>query len=211
MTHPCHNCGTPVEDGVSFCPACNAPQIRVAAAEPTPVVAAPGTFAATLVPPAIQWRDGLRAALIAGIGAGIVSVLPIISMGVCLWMLAGGAAAVSIYPKRQPNDVVTTGMGARLGSVTGVFGFAVFAIFSALGMLIGGGAIREVLRRSMEQAARNNPDPRAQEIMQRLTSPEGMAMIVTITMIALFFAFVIFSAAGGALWAAMQPRNEAQK
>ena len=45
MEHSCYRCGAQIEEGVAFCPNCNAPQIRVAAAENKPATGplTPGT------------------------------------------------------------------------------------------------------------------------------------------------------------------------
>ncbi len=208
MTHACDRCGAAVEDGVSFCGGCGAPQIRVAAPASPLYAAGPSSGAPSLPPGTIAWPHGLPAALIAGLGAGFLSVTPIVGLGVCLWLLAGGAAAVAIYRHRQPAAPMSAGTGARLGSVTGVFAFGVYAVVTALEMLVSGRTLREVLRRALEQSAARNPDPRAQEIMQKLTSPEGLALIVTLTFVVLFFVFVIFCSIGGAVYASMQPREE---
>ena len=43
MEYPCHQCGTTVQEGIAFCPQCNAPQIRVAVEQPlTPPILTAG-------------------------------------------------------------------------------------------------------------------------------------------------------------------------
>lgn len=133
---------------------------------------------------------------------GIVSSLPLIGVLCCLWALAGGAAAVAFYRfrARQP---VTTGMGARLGAAAGVAGFVPYALIFVGRLAFKGKELREAMRKGMEQAIANNPDPKAAEVAQWFATPGGTAMLITMMMVLFLFAFLIFSTAGGAIGAAL--------
>lgn len=218
-----------MEDGVPFCQNCGAPQIRVAATVPAAPPASeslpPGTPEnmqppaqpvplPALPPHALDWHVGLAAAAVGGVAAGVASVIPVISIGCCLWMLGGGALAVSFYRRRRPFSEVTAGMGARLGAVAGVLGFFIFASLTAMRLFVEvvllhlGPRIREEMRQIMEQSAARNPDPQVQAMVQWMTSPQGFATMVTVGMVMFFLAFVIFSSAGGALGASLFGKRE---
>ena len=220
MQTACYRCGATLEEGVPFCPQCGAPQIRVPGPEnpaegPTPQFS-PGT-PANIQPPAVpvatsqvNWQLAMRAAALSGTGAAVLSHVPIISLGCCLWVLSAGAAAVWFYRRWVPGVVLTTGAGARLGAMTGALGFVIYAVISALILafstfVLGRGEdIRNEFRRAIEQsAAANAGDPRVAEIVARLSTPEGLAILLTVTVVMFFVAFVIFAMIGGSIGAAM--------
>lgn len=230
MEHACHQCGAAVEEGTAFCPQCGAPQIRVitTAEEPaspplppgTPEDAQPpaepvalGAEAAEAPPPRVEWSQAVPAAAMAGIVLALAWVIP--PVGFVLWVVAAGLVGVAFYRRRVPADTLTPRQGARVGAVSGLFGFVVFALLMAVELLArGGGRFRELLQQVMQQAASRNPDPRAQQAMQQLMTPAGMAFLVTFVMVLFLVVFLVFSAAGGALGAwliggrAPQRRNQ---
>lgn len=124
-------------------------------------------------------------------------------LGYFLWIVGAGVVAVAFYKRRAPNAVVTSADGARIGAVTGLFGFAGFAALMAVGLLLlrGSTKFREMLQQSMQQAAASNPDPKAQEILAWMTSPAGLALMVTIVMVIFLIGFIALSSAGGAIGA----------
>lgn len=228
MDHPCHRCGATLEEGVPFCSQCGAPQIRVtppASADLTPATPPlpPGT-PYEIQPPAqpvslgpvqaqpIDWSQALPAAALAGSLIAIGTLIPIVSVGCCLWMLLGGALSVVFYRRRKAGMVVTRGMGARLGLVTGLLGFFIYAFLEAIRIAVFrlGDTMRSAMRQAIERSAAQSPDPRAQEILQWMLSPAGLAVILTIFIVMFFLAFLVFSAAGGALGAALWGQKETQ-
>jgi hypothetical protein len=222
VEHPCHKCGAELEDGTAFCSQCGAPQIRVSLqAEPvvTPPLppgtpgevqppAEPVPLAAPPQPARLEWSQAVPAAAIAGMLLAIAWVIPFSSY--FLWMLAAGALAVALYRRRQPGAVVTTRMGARVGAVAGLIAFALFALLLALQLLVfrGGGQLRDALQQMIRQSAASNTDPRAQEMLARMLSPEGMAVLITVGMVIFFLMFVGLSSLGGALGAKLFGERE---
>ena len=214
MDHACHQCGQEIEEGTPFCRHCGAPQIRVAPdEEPVSAPMPPGTPADAqppavpvavgqppqLSPGGIDWSNALPAALWAGAVLAAAWIIPYI--GYFLWILAAGVMSVALYRRRAPNAPLAPGIGARIGAVSGLFGFAGFAGLMAIGLLLlrGSTKFRELLQQAMQQAAASNPDPRAQEMLAKMTTPAGLAVIVTIVMIIFLAGFVALSSAGGAL------------
>ena len=214
MEHACQRCGTLVEDGAPFCPKCNAPQIRVNAplTPGTPDDAQPPAQPVPLAPARLHSPATLPAALIAGVTMGILSMLPVVSAGCCLWMILGGILAVNLYQKRAPG-LVTGGMGARLGALSGLFGFVVYAIgFVGEVFLFGKAAnIREQMMKALQDAAAKNSDPNAQDIARRMATPEGITMIIVIGLLAFLVGFLVFSSIGGTIGAAIFGKRGQQR
>ncbi len=133
---------------------------------------------------------------------GLLSSVPFLGVLCCLWALAGGAAAVALYRLRARQSV-TTGMGARLGAVAGLAGFVPFALILVGRLRFKGREFREAMRKGMEQAMANNPDPKAAEVAQWFATPAGAAMLIILMLLLFLLAFLIFSTAGGAMGAAL--------
>ena len=217
MEHPCYQCGAAVEDGVAFCRHCKAPQIRVSIAAP-PVETAADPEVSQNQPPAyggappingLVWPHALRSAAQAGLIAAILMAIPLgASFG--LGMLAAGFLSVLFYRRRVFHANLTSGLGMRLGALSGLFGFGIFAAFSALETAIfrSGGELRAALVLAVEQAASRNADPQAQQMLQYLKTPQGLAVVMVLGLIVTFFLFLILSSLGGVLGAVTLRRKE---
>lgn len=164
-------------------------------------------------PGPLDWGTAWKIAALAGVIAAVPSSLPIMSMGCCIWILAAAALAVKFYQDRQPAySVVTAGQGARLGVVTGVSAFATFLVFRLVGAFAFGerGKMREAMLQAMRDNAARNPDPQAQQMMEKLATPEGIAFLVVFIIICLAVAFLIFGLLGGVIGASIWGRKQAQ-
>ena len=216
VEHSCYQCGAAVDEGIAFCPQCNAPQIRVAVgdaiASPTIdsglEIKPPGSYKDGLQLTALQWHHALPAAALAGLIAAVMMLIPVGAFG--LGMLASGALAVMFYRRRNPVANVTPGIGARLGALSGALGFGIFAIFTATEMLIfrSGGQLRDALLQAIQQSAARSSDPQAQQMLEYLKTPQGLALMMVLGLIVMGLAFLIFSSLGGALAAALLRRKE---
>jgi len=227
VENPCHHCQALIEEGIAFCPHCGAPQIRVIPAEEnmpaTPAASGPpaefspapqvpwssGPTPYPPVPGAIQWELAWRGALLAGAGAAILSAVPIVSLGCCLWTLGAGALAVTLYQRRVPDIIITPGMGMKLGALAGVFAFVIHAIITTVSFVAfrTSSEFRRALQEQMDKQLANASDPKAQEIMRQMfdwiNTPQGMATFMVLMLVMLAVLFVVFTAAGGALGASM--------
>jgi len=161
------------------------------------------------LPGGIQWDLAWRGALLCGVGAALLSAVPIVSVGCCLWMLGAGALSVSLYQKRVPGTLITPGMGMRLGALTGAFGFVVNAIVSTISFVTfrSMGDFRKAMEDQMQKQLASNPDPKVQAMMEQMfnwmSSPQGAATLIVLVLLFMGVVFVVFSAAGGALGASM--------
>ena len=212
MEYPCHKCAAVISEGVTFCPHCNAPQIRVvctsvalpeAANEARPFSPTP-PLGIPLETTAIVWAQALPATVLAGL---IAAVLMIIPFG--LGTLIAGALSIVFYRRRNPAAYVTPGMGARLGAVSGIMGFVFFSIFTAIGIGVFhlGGQFREALMKAVEQSAARSSDPQAQQAVEFLKTPSGLTFMLVCLVIFLFVLFLALSSLGGALGAWLQGRK----
>jgi hypothetical protein len=225
VEHPCYRCQALIDEGIAFCPHCGAPQIRVVPPEenmPSSPPAAPGEFpSAAQSPPwspnalrygpvtGIQWDLAWRGALLAGAGAAVLTAIPYVSLGCCLWMLGAGALSVGLYQRRVPDTVITPGMGMKLGALAGVFAFAINAFVTTLSFVAfrSSNDFRRTLQEQMDKQIAGASDPKAQEIMQKMfdwiNTPQGMATFMVLILVVLAIMFVLFTAAGGAFGASM--------
>ena len=164
-------------------------------------------------PATIQWDLAWKGALLAGFGAAILTAIPFVSVGCCLWMLGAGVLSVSLYQKRVPATLITPGMGMKVGALAGVFGFMINAVLTVISFVLFRSSVdfRRAMQEQMQKQLASNPDPKAQEILQRfmewMTSPQGAATMVVLVLLVLGVVFIVITAAGGALGASMSGRK----
>jgi hypothetical protein len=161
----------------------------------------------------IQWNLAWQGALLAGAGAAVLTAIPFISVGCCLWMLGAGALSVVLYQRQLPGTPVTPGMGMRLGALAGLFAFLINAVVTTLSFVLfrSSSDFRRAMQEQMEKQIASNPDPKAQEIVQRLvdwmSTPQGAATLIVVVLLVMAVMFVLFCSAGGALGASMFGRR----
>lgn len=150
----------------------------------------------------LQWSQALPAAATAGLVAAISMLLPFGAVG--LGILAAGYIAVRLYQRRVAGAMLTSGTGARLGAVAGVLGFVFFTIFTAVEVLVfhAGGELHDALIQAVQQSISRTSDPQAQQALQYLKSPPGLALIMTMGLALMFVIFLLFSSVGGVIGAA---------
>ncbi len=162
---------------------------------------------------AIHWDLAWKGALLAGVGAAILTAIPFVSIGCCLWMLGAGVLSVSMYRKRVPGTLITPGMGMKLGALAGVFGFMVNAVMTVLSFVVfrSSSDFRRAMQEQLEKQMASNPDPKAQAMVKHfmdwMSTPQGAATFVVLMLIVLGVVFIVITAAGGALGASMSGRR----
>ncbi len=139
----------------------------------------------------------------------IPTAIPIVGAGCCLWVFGAGALSVLFYSRKHAAMFLTRGMGARLGVLSGFFGFFIYIVLESVKVALFhlGGTMREAMRQAMERSAAQNPDPHAQQVMQWFMSPAGQAFLITFLVALSFIAFLVLAAAGGAVGAAIWGRK----
>jgi hypothetical protein len=151
----------------------------------------------------IQWSKALPAVGLAGLIAAGIIPLGTFALG----MISAGVLAVLFYRRRTPGGLISPGMGARLGAISGVLGLGILAVFIALEVLVfhNGGQLLAFLLEAIEQYASRVSDPQAHQIlMTYFKSPPGLALIVVM----MFLLCLVFSSLGGTLAAALLRRRE---
>lgn len=204
-------------EGAPFCPSCGAPQIRVVtpqATEPPPLPPPddvlpplPTSYAPAVAAPRVQWSAAVRSCLIAAAVLTFFNTVIGIPLAVLIIIPAGGWLAVLLYSRGQGGQPVNAGIGARIGAVTGLFSYALYMLIMAVVMVFQRGRLLEEVRKAMRQAAAQNPNPQAQQIVEKMMSPEGIAIMVTISAILLFFIFLVLCSIGGAIGGSLAKKN----
>ncbi|HTZ96821.1 MAG TPA: hypothetical protein VMB18_10510 [Terriglobales bacterium] len=156
----------------------------------------------------IQWSQALPATAFAGVIAGLLMFIPLGAFG--LGMAAGGILAVLFYRRRNPGMGVTPGMGARLGAASGALGFGVFAVFTAIEVLVfhSGGELRAALLQAIEQSAARSSEPQAQQLLEYLKTPPGLALMMGLGLFLMLIVFLVVSSLAGAVAAALLRRRD---
>jgi hypothetical protein len=216
MEHPCYKCGYNVEDGKPFCAHCGAPQIRVAMPEPVP--AASGVSSAELpiiqgdgnlaLSPGIVWPVAIRVCAIAALIGALLTTFEVM---VPLFAVLGAAfLAVSLYYRKNPAWLVNGRSGAQVGAVCGMLFFAIAAACESIKVSVfhGGDALRQKMLEALQQAASRSNDPQAQAMLERLKTPEGIALMLVLGMIFLFIVSIAAGSLAGALTGAFLGRRK---
>lgn len=196
-----------MEEGTAFCAQCAAPQIRVQGVETEILPPTPNAPSRAPLISDLQWHYAIPSAATAGGISALLMVIPLGGLGI--GMLAGGVISVMLYQRRMTSGHLPASQGARLGAVSGVFGFFIFAIFTAIQVAIfhSGGELRSALLQAVQQAAQRNSDPQAQPFIDFLRTPQGLAVVMALGLSVMFVFFIVLASAGGAITAALLRRK----
>jgi hypothetical protein len=211
MEQPCYKCGQGVEEGVTFCPHCAAPQIRVMVAEPT--ATAVSGAAADVLPPAsvfpasetlpglavpMHWSQALKPCALAAL---VASILLSLGLNPFVAMLCVGFLAAVFYRQGHPGIPIRPGTGARLGAIGGLLWFAMSSILEALVVLFfhKGAEVRQNLLQVIDQAASRTNDQEVLAVFSRLKTPQGLEVLMIVGLATVLVAAVILGTLGGAL------------
>ena len=90
-------------------------------------------------------------------------------------------------------------------AASGVLGFGIFTILFAAGaaFLRAGEEIRSKMIEALQQAAARSSDPQAQQVLEFVKTPQGLALMLGLVLIVIFAFFVILSSLSGAATAAL--------
>lgn len=141
----------------------------------------------------------LRPALIGGVVIGVLSALPVISIGnlcCCLWVVTGGVVAAYLLQQDRPTPI-TLADGALVGLFAGIAGAVVSLLLSIpIAMMMA-----PVQRQMFEQLINRGTIP--PEWQDLFTSAGGGSIGVVIGFFFMLIAGVIFATLGGLLGAAI--------
>lgn len=118
---------------------------------------------------------------------------------ILLSLPTGGWFSAYLYSRSDAKLPVNASIGARVGAVTGLIAYGFYAILTSLVLIFQKDKFLEEMKNSLTAAAAQNPEPQAQQILQKLMSPEGTAVLITLSAIFLFFLFLVLCSVGGAI------------
>ena len=145
----------------------------------------------------------LQPALLGGLVLGVLSALPIVNMGnacCCLWVIAGGVAAAYLLQNNRTAPI-SSGDGAAVGFLAGVFGAIVWQLLAIPVTVIMGPIQARMLERMLDTG--DMPE-NVRQIFETLQQNAGFSIARFILgSVFTLFVSVIFSTLGGLLGAAM--------
>jgi hypothetical protein len=217
MGNDCHRCGSQLASPEMFCPNCGAPQLLYdAGAEADNGSSDPGSPALRNV----QWKAAVGAAITFAVPVGVLCspVVPILSVGCCLWVVGGAVAAVGLYQRRAATSILPRPVGIRIGAIIGIMAAAVASAFNAGALVFlryvlhGGDAMDKAYQATTEQAwAATAPLSAAlarfaggssadsHDTLRFMLSPDGRAASAIMTALMTSVGITLFSMIGGAL------------
>lgn len=215
VEHRCYQCGAAVEDGVAFCAHCNAPQIRVMTVDtllPSETVpeslVQQNTYSPLPRRSSGQWAQALPAAFV---GLLIATLLSTAASG-AFWLgiLMAGFLSVYFYRRRNPLVRPTLKLGARLGALSGAFGFAIVAIAASTATAIGhsGEELHRLTLKTLQERMSRSPDPGMQPLLDLYATRQGFIIIMILVSIIVFLLFLAVSSIGGVIGAALLRRKD---
>ena len=142
-------------------------------------------------------RALLQPVLFGGLFMGVLSALPIISLGncCCLWVMGGGVVTAYLTQHGRP-DPIQLGEGAFGGFLSGIVGAVVYAVVSLPIQLVTGPLQRGMMDGLLESAADVPPETR--EMIESLASGGGAVLVGFVIILAVG---MVFSPLGGLLGA----------
>jgi hypothetical protein len=146
----------------------------------------------------------VQPALVGGLVMGVLTALPIISVGnlcCCLWVIGGGVVAAYLLQRSQPAPI-ETGDGALVGLFAGVVGAFVYLVVSIPIGMVSGPMLRPMLQRLTEQMTDMPPEFREFATSYTATSA-GMVVASFIGFVFWLIVGAIFSTVGGLIGAAI--------
>ena len=220
MDHRCYQCGATVQDGVAFCLQCNAPQIRVALAEPSlpddgggDIETPRASYSPISGSSRFEWTRALPSAFL---GLLIGSILSVILQGAfALGMLPAGFLSVYFYHRRNPLIGLTVGLGARLGAISGALGFGILGVVTTVATFSLGsaGEIRAKMLKTIQEYISRNADPQMQQaqmqqFLEIYNSRQGFILMLILGSIMMLILFLALSSMGGIIGAAVLRRRK---
>ena len=141
----------------------------------------------------------LQPVLFGGLFMGVLSALPIISLGncCCLWVMGGGMVT-SYLTQHGRTEPMQLGEGAFGGLLAGVLGAVVYAVVSVPVQLATAPIQRDLLEGWLNSAA--DVPPEAREMLERFGESSGVVGVL-VGFLFMLMVGMIFTTVGGLLGA----------
>lgn len=200
-------CGAQLPEDALFCHKCGKAQRELVSVEEVEVAAAPPSLpVAPVEPPAISFHNGpaVRIALSMGFLAFlcllVVGQLALPEALIFVWLAAAGFLAVFLY-RRSTGQRLSVVNGARLGWISGIFGFVIVTIILTLFVVaLSEPSVVTALREQVK--TRGIPEANLDQMIEALHSPSGITSALGL----FFLLFTILPAFGGAVGAKLLDR-----
>lgn len=209
----CKHCGTELPDHARFCLQCGSPVEPPAEEQQQPEQKPeqePERMTERATKPAVVPLDFTQPALTGGMFLGILSSVPLIQAGNCLfcmWVLLGGGIATIMLTRQRPSGI-TYGDGAFVGVLSGLFGAVVGTILTMSFHAIFARFFesqQQQLEQMLNQAGLEGP---MRDWVLRSMSGEVSVTTVTFTFFANLIAYSLFAMIGGILTVALLNRRK---
>jgi hypothetical protein len=142
-------------------------------------------------------------ALIGGLVVGVLSALPIVSIGnfcCCLWIVSGGVVAAYVF-QANSAEPMTPADGALAGLLAGLVGAVVHLILSIPIDIVFGPFERSLSQRIMDLTG--NAEMR--DVLQRYSQRDAGMLVIVVRRVLAFFVMLVagavFSTVGGLIGA----------
>lgn len=213
-------CGAKLADDALFCHRCGRPVRELVAPsdEPQPAVETPPVIAVpppVLIPTEINFHNSLAVricflaaalAYLCGVVLGQIGIPAVQFLLTLVISAAAGFYAVYLYHRRS-GQPLSTRNGARMGWMTGIFGFLINIVLLTFGAvaLMSKGGLAAMLQ---EQAASASLPPEAASKVQQLVETPAFLALLIVFILAFFFAtYTLAGSLGGMLGAKVLERD----
>jgi hypothetical protein len=143
--------------------------------------------------------DYFQPAFWAGFCSGVLTGVPILNLGCCVWMTGGGTLAVYFFQLMNGVTLRRPADGARLGMLTGLFAFLVGSAVSLLSNVLINRGFWNYVNSANDQFRQSLPtDPQTREIAAWMSTTDGMITMLIFVALAFLMAHVLLGALGGA-------------
>jgi len=157
----------------------------------------------------LDWNAVIRSALNAGAIAAILSSIPIGAAFIFALPFAG-FLSILFYRRRTLVAAPSPRMGFRIGSLTGLFGFLIFVVLTAVETVAfhAQNELRDAMMQAIRQAQARSADLQARQMLDYFLTPQGLAIMMIFGFIFICILFALLSGIGGALSAALLRRKD---
>lgn len=137
--------------------------------------------------------------LLGGLLIGVLSALPVVSMGNCLccaWVVLGGVMAVSLLQQSQSSPV-STGDGALVGMLAGLVGAVVGSLLAIPIQMLMGPMAADTLQQLLERG--DDVPPQVRDLLAQVSSGGVGWALALAGFVVNLLVNAIFGALGGLL------------